>query len=289
MLPLATVISRQILPLKGNIHLMRLDGGWSDRVSVLTALPLSSELCPVFVGLSFTNVERLIPRLGDLQETPWPLEHILRAGYGLVVAHYNDFAPDDAKQFAASLEKRGLSSNHRAISVWAAGLMELRALAEQLEGVDPNRIYAIGHSRLGKTALWAAANDLNLAGVVSIQSGCGGAAPFRTEVGETVERITSVFPHWFADQLATYAGRENEMPWDQHFLLSLIAPRPLLLLNAEEDTWANPTGQDELLKLVRPLWPSNSVQSHTRPGKHEVLTCDWERAIEFLHSLDSHS
>lgn len=246
---------------------------------------------PVFVGLNFrgNHAVCLDPNLPidpaqagprGSQEDAWPIELILGSGFALATAWYESFCPDDPSE-ATRLHAAGTT----ALSVWAEALTRIRSVLSLSPLCRSEQTIAIGHSRLGKAALLACARDAKFAACVPIQSGCGGAAPSRTSVGETVADITRVFPHWFLPEFASYAGRESELPIDQHALIALCAPRPLLLLNAEEDTWANPAGQQKMLELAKPVYAllgaEEVLEWHLRPGKHEVLPCDWERAIAF--------
>lgn len=166
--------------------------------------------------------------------------------------------------------------------------------------VDASKIILMGHSRLGKTSLWAGATDPRFAIVISNESGCGGAALSRRQVGETVNRINHAFPHWFCKNFRRYNKKEGELPIDQHELLALIAPRPLYVASAEEDRWSDPKGEflstayaGEVYKLYgmkgleTTTMPTvnmpimNRVAYHNRTGVHDVTDFDWENYIKF--------
>jgi hypothetical protein len=241
------------------------------------ATPADDGPWPCLAGLSFQKLDALDT------EGAWPISRLTANGWAIAIAYAGDIEPDDAAR----------SSGH-ALAKWANGIQTIAGAIRQSKKVIPEKIVAIGHSRFGKAALLAAGMDDSLAGVVGIQSGCGGAAPSRTEVGETVEAITKMFPHWFAPEFAQYADNPESLPLDQHWLLSLCANRPVLLCNADQDTWANPMGQHRMLQLaaeahgetVGEMVLGNTVGSGLahfyRQGKHEVIESDWDAILAWL-------
>jgi cephalosporin-C deacetylase-like acetyl esterase len=166
--------------------------------------------------------------------------------------------------------------------------------------IDRRRIAAVGHSRNGKTALLAAAFDERFAMAIPNQAGCGGTAPSRGKVGESVKAINTAFPHWFNDTFPEFNDLPELLPFDQNGLVALMAPRPVLFSNAEEDTWANPAGQFEVLKAadgVYKLLGAEGLGSSQMPGmgrllnsrlgyfirsgKHSMTRLDWQAYLDF--------
>jgi hypothetical protein len=260
---------------------------------VILSLPSKGENLPFLVWLNFDGchtITKLVGRSDNGQEWPlletsrqrgndtrgWMMEAAAQRGWGVLTACHSTIRLDDPG---------APPTTSPAISMWASGMSLLRQFGSLHPRLNPEAAIACGHSRLGKTALWAAAWDEGFAGACSIQSGCGGAAPFRSPGGETVAQITSAFPHWFVHSLSYWAGREAEMPWDQNWLLALLAPRPLLILNAEEDRWADPEGQEDVCRAVSSLFPPGRLSRRTRAGTHQVTSEDWAAVLDFFDPL----
>jgi hypothetical protein len=231
----------------------------------------------------------------------WPLSIILKHGYGVATAYYGDFDPDYDDDFLngfhplfATPGKERNSSSPGSISMWAKGLSLIADYLVQDSIADPNSLILIGHSRLGKAALWAGANDERYSAVISNNSGCGGAALSMRAFGETVESINTRFPHWFCDEFKRYNGKEKKLPLDQHMLLALMAPRPLYVASATEDQWADPRGEFLSLQACAPVYalfgsdqdfpqtmpdpdkPYHGITGyHLRSGKHDLSDFDW--------------
>ncbi len=230
------------------------------------------------------------------QAAQWPVERLLARGYGLVTAYAGDLHPDDPAVDAsrthvpALFGAGGRPASRRpdewgALGMWAWGLSRALDYLETDAAVDGRRVAVLGHSRMGKAALWAAAQDERFAMAVSNGSGCGGAALSRRRYGETVGAITSRFPHWFCPAFAGYADREDTLPVDQHLLLALVAPRPLFVASAEDDHWADPPGEflsaRHASSVYDLLGAAGRVGHHVRPGGHDITAADWERFCDF--------
>ena len=242
------------------------------------------------------------------RERRWPAAQIVDQGYGLVTAYYGDLFPDRPDGFEESvyqlrpgetdLDPDG--GNWSAISAWAWGLHRMMDYAAQAETIDDDRVIVVGHSRLGKTALWAGATDRRFAAAIDNASGAGGSALFRRRYGERAVHLDTSFPHWFADAFGRYRENESALPVDQHQLLALIAPRPLLVSPKSEDQWADPRGMFLSAKHASPAWdlleaqglgvdtmpaPDTPVLSRVgfflRPGEHDLLPADWAVFLDF--------
>ena len=234
----------------------------------------------------------------------WSIERMLDNGFVLATLYYGDIDPDKDDNFQNGVHaKLGQPGPDEAASIatWAWALSRLLDVIESdVTEIDSDKVAVFGHSRLGKTSLWAGASDERFALTISNNSGCGGAALSRRAIGETVWKITTAFPHWFCDNFDQYGNDEGAMPFDNHTLLALIAPRPLYVASAEEDRWADPKGEflscvhashvyellgtegmpaSEMPGVNEPV--HGRIGYHIRTGKHNVTDYDWEQYIAF--------
>ena len=233
-----------------------------------------------------------------------PVEAILDAGYGIATIFPSEIIPDSKEDGLAQL--RRLSAGHEdddtrwgAIAAWGWAFSRMTDVLAEDPRIDQDAIITWGHSRYAKAALVAAAFDDRIDGVIAHQSGTGGASLNRNKKGESVKAITKGYPHWFSQHYGAMAGREEEMSTDQHALLALIAPRPVLLGNARRDVWSDPNGAfraamgaDAAYEMLGGAgleqarldeWrPDADIAFWIRPGTHGVVEEDWPAFLQFL-------
>lgn len=269
---------------------------------VARPLPLALMICIRVLGRPM-DVEHL-------HEIPsWPVEEILARGYATAGFYTQDIALDREDGYFEGIlksfegeEKDRPANAWGAIAAWAFAASRVMDYLQTLPEVDPARIAVAGLSRGGKAALWCAANDTRFACVDSNESGCTGAAITRGKQGEHVKEINTTFPYWFCKNYKAYNEREDEMPFDQHMLLSLIAPRLLYVSSASEDSWADPEAEYRgayeagavyalygLKGLEQRQMPGidqpcheNAVGYHLRAGEHDMTPHDWAFFMDFL-------
>ncbi|MVM35355.1 acetylxylan esterase [Spirosoma sp. HMF4905] len=245
-----------------------------------------------------------------LNARQWPVDSILSRGYALVTAYREDIASDEpSTKFTTGVhplypEFQNRGDNFGTVAAWAWGLSRIMDYLQTDKAIDAKRVAVFGWSRLGKAALWAGATDKRFALVISHESGAGGAKLFHRGVGENIRRLCTVFPHWFAGNFKKYMDQDTLLPFDQHMVISLIAPRPVYVASAEQDKGSDPEGEFEGAKAASEVYkflgttglpiadmpPLNqSVQGqigyHIRPGGHDVTDYDW---AQYLRFMDNH-
>ena len=242
-----------------------------------------------------------------------PIEMILEQGYALAFMYPGEIVPDVADAAHAAIElfrppRGGVDESDAdadldppgAIAAWAWGYSLAIDVLESDSRFDAERMALWGHSRNGKAAIVAAAFDPRADLVIAHQSGTGGATLTRSGAGESVAAITKSYPYWFNRKFASYRGRETEIPVDQHQLLGLVAPRPVLLGNSRRDVWSDPqgafaaaAGADPVYELfgaagldqaaLRPTNFAADLAFYMRGGRHGVTGEDWDAFLQFLN------
>lgn len=305
---------------------------------LLIYTPKSVGHAPAFVGLNFqgnhsvdadpsislntnwvraksgtTNKNRATEAARGVASSRWPIEMLIDRGYALVTIYYGDIDPDFDDGFengihgAMKSETESIPAGEKwgSIAAWSYGLSRALDYLQEDDHIDGGRVAVIGHSRLGKTSLWAGASDTRFKLVISNDSGCGGAALSRRAIGETVGRINTSFPHWFCDNYTQYNLHEDECPVDQHQLIALMAPRAVYVASASGDKWADPKGEflaavgaDPVYRLLgtdgmggsappsempaadHPI-KQGTIGYHLRTGKHDLTPYDWKQYLDF--------
>jgi hypothetical protein len=250
---------------------------------------------------------RLTPASRGVQAARWPAEQIIDAGFAMATVYYGDIDPDFDDGFKNGVHpffhdpaKPRSLDDAASIGAWAWGLSRTMDFLQTLTEIDPRRVCLTGHSRLGKTALWAGATDERFALVVSNSAGCGGPALSRRNFGESLAVMTRAFPHWLCTRAQQMAFTPDQFPLDQHMLVALIAPRPVFVSSKSEDLWCDPKGEflgamhaDSVYRLLTgqgcdaKQMPAvdEAVMSRIgyllRPGPHEITPEDWAVHLAF--------
>ena len=208
-------------------------------------------------GISIYDTLKVVTRFGDPHErgyvsSRWPVDMIMDSGYALATIFYEEMTPDVPDHATDGIHPFG--EDWGTICAWAWGLSCAMDYLVTDPALDPGKIAVIGHSRLGKTSLWAAAMDKRFAMAISSCSGCCGAAFSRRMMGETLAAIRDVIPHWFIPGFCKYGDNEEALPFDQHFLIAAIAPRPVYIGSATQDIWADPHGEFLSGRMASPVF-----------------------------------
>jgi hypothetical protein len=244
----------------------------------------------------------------------WQLKRLVGAGYGLATAYDGDVEPDFDGGIRYGVRplffRKGLTTpkpdQWGALGVWAWGMSRIVDWLDTNPAINPKQIVLIGHSRLGKAALWAGAQDVRFAIVISSESGKGGASLMKRNYGETVQHMNVRFPYWFCGNFKKYSDHTNELPVDGNLLLALIAPR-LLYVGTATPKFLDPTGSflaavsagavyrlfrkqglgtDMMPQLDQPIM--DTMGYHERPGKHDITAYDWMQYINFANMHFQH-
>lgn len=242
------------------------------------------------------------------QKSPfWPAEQIVARGYAAAAFFNGDVAPDEKANRWTKGAHAIFDRPPRApdawgtIGAWAWGASRVLDYLETDPLIDRKRVAVVGHSRGGKTALWAGAQDERFAMAVSNDSGCTGAKLARVAGGESVQKINTAFPHWFCENYKRYNEHPETLPVDQHELIALMAPRPVYVASASEDANANPRAEFMAARAASPVYalfklqglaakefpapdtafPEGMIGYHLRPGPHNLLESDWARFMDF--------
>lgn len=244
----------------------------------------------------------------DADHTFWPVEHIIDRGYATASFINSDLDPYSDDGFKNGVH--GLFDPQDqprppdawgSIAAWGWGARRAMDYLVTDPLIDSMKIAIVGHSRGGKTALWAGAIDQRFALVISNNSGIAGAALARRSIGQTIEKVNTTFPHWFCTNYKRYNKNENKLPIDQHQLLALIAPRLLYVASATVDYGADPKGEflacihaepayelyglrgvsEKLYPPYPPTLHDGQIGYHLRKGKHNLTVYDWTRFMNF--------
>lgn len=256
--------------------------------------------------------QNLLDIENDERKEYWPVDKIIASGRAAAAFYASEVQADDRTQFpslfaALFTQESTVPKGERwgTLGIWAFAASRVIDVLCTHDAIDKNRIALAGHSRGAKAALWCAAQDTRIKSVLVNNSGCTGAAVSRGKKGENVASITAMFPHWFCENYAQYAWKENEMPFDQHMLVAALAPRICYVTSGTQDNWSDPEAEWRGVKAASVAWQLYTAQVlpeqppeagqqvcvgnlayHRRAGKHDLTGWDWER---FLAFLDTHS
>lgn len=274
--------------------------------TITSIIPKSTSKVPVIMGLNYSGTDKVLNPSGDVNQWhEYPISEFIDRGYGLVTCYYQDIIPDKAESILEYNQKTETMNPPGAISIWAWGLQQMMDYVEtQKQSIDAHKVVLYGFSRLGKAALWAGATDERFSIVISNASGCGGAGLFRHRTYESIIQVTKRFSYWFTDKFKQYGNKEHQLPVDQHELISLIAPRPVYIGNAQDDQYVEPMGEFKAEKNAEPVYKlfglkgvptenpkvgqsyqSLSMGYHMRKGKHDITDFDWNNYLDFTDRI----
>ncbi|MBQ7191202.1 MAG: autotransporter-associated beta strand repeat-containing protein [Kiritimatiellae bacterium] len=285
--------------------------GGNGCIRVHAFIPIRSTPAPGFLLICNRDPEANIDP-ERIQKSPfWPVEEVVARGYAALAFYNGDVCPDRSTGFTVGVHaifepdpSVRTEESWATISAWAWGASRVMDWIETEPLLDAAHIAVIGHSRGGKTALWTGATDPRFAFVISNDSGCTGAKLNHMDLpsSESIASITRSFPHWFCTRYNSFAGQEFEMPFDQHELLALVAPRLLAVGSASQDNWAGQRGELASAVFASPAWElygkrgivgtnfppaelpmqEGNISYHLRSGGHNLVLYDWNRYMDFV-------
>jgi hypothetical protein len=282
------------------------------KIKLLLYLPIENpKPCPLFLQISFTPNGRSIDDPGLAQDSMWSregnkinpqdgrrytdlkVEKFINEGIAVGTFYYGDIEPDFKKGFKHGIRGKylpndfssDLSYSWGAIAAWTWGLGSVMNYLQKDKNIDSKKVALFGFSRLGKTALWAGASDTRFAAVIASCSGEGGAALSRREFGENIAHMTDStrYAYQFAANRAKYKNDPASCPIDAHELISLIAPRPILLITGKEDLWSDPKGEYEAAIAATPVYNLFGKKGISISDSHAVNLPIYGDLSYFMH------
>lgn len=262
----------------------------------------------MMAGMQGGGAPQLLDIDRDETQGYWPAAQIVASGRAAAAFYASEAQPDDRNRFPEALaalltdpDAPRAADGIGTLGVWAFAASRMVDVLCGHARIDADRISVAGHSRGGKTALWCAAQDTRIRGVLVNNSGCTGAALSRGKRGENVASINAFFPHWFCPRYAQYAWRESEMPFDQHMLLAAVAPRLCYVTSGTQDAWSDPDAEWRGACEASAAWRllgrqalsgpaprageplrTDGIGYHRRAGGHDLTAWDWEQFLAFL-------
>lgn len=262
---------------------------------------------PVFLLINNRPISNIDPTRTVKSEF-WPAEIVIDSGYAIAAFYVFDASPDNKEHFQEGVlqlypEQLAAPNGMRTIGAWAWAASRMLDYFEKDKDVDAKKVMVVGHSRGGKTAMWAGAEDKRFSMIFTNCSGNTGASLARRNYGESIAKINTSFPFWFTDNYKKYNDNENALPVDQHMLFALLAPRPVYSTNATKDLWADPKGSFLSVKNAEPVYALYKKKSalgaeppavntaittsqlgyHIREGEHNMMIFDWNNFIKFAN------
>lgn len=265
---------------------------------VQISIPKKDKPCPAFLYISFYD---------SFPNKYLPVEEISDGGFAVISFCYKDITLDN-NDFTNGLSKFFYKNENQRdfgkILLWSWAAMHVMDYIQTLDGIDKDNIAIVGHSRLGKTALLTGAFDERFKYTISNDSGQSGAAISRKKVGENIKCICERFSYWFCSNYKKYSNNEEMLPFDQHYLLSLVAPRNLYVASASKDTWADPKSEFLCCTAINPVYAlynkkglvyndeypisgtkllDGDIGYHFREGCHYLSRYDWNTFMKYIN------